>query len=124
MQLNKALIAISLLLSSMQSFAAGPYDGIWIVDPIGYATINENDGVMIVVVVYHEDYGDIWRAYQGVRTDNKARITNITGEGKLVHDIEIKTDMIAEITQVSCIPPPGYECLLPNGYKLTATKVW
>jgi hypothetical protein len=121
--MKKFLVAL-LLLVPAQSFAAGPFDGIWEIKPYGYAIVSENNNEMIIVAVYNDDYGGDWVASRGTRTDNKARITNITGEGNIISDIEIKTDTIAEITQVSCIPNIGYECLLPDGYKITATKVW
>lgn len=114
-----------LLVMSIPANAAGPYDGIWEIDPLGYAIVSEIDTKMLVVTVFNEEYGGIWNASEGFRIDNKARIRQIVGLGYSVLDLEIKSDTSADITQVSCISPiTDQECPFANGHKFIATKIW
>jgi hypothetical protein len=61
----KKFLVVMLSLIPTQSFAAGPYDGIWEIKPYGYAIVTENNNEMIIVAVYNDDYGGDWVASSG-----------------------------------------------------------
>lgn len=73
----KKFIAAMLFTVSTNSFAAGPYDGIWSIDPYGYVTISEKDGVMIAVINWTDTYSGYWMAYSGTRVDNKVELRSL-----------------------------------------------
>mgnify|MGYP003669952727 CR=1 FL=1 len=43
--MKKLIILISLFLLPLSSFAAGPFDGIWQIESLGYTIISEKDGM-------------------------------------------------------------------------------
>ncbi len=120
------LVAAVLFLFSVPAIASGPYDGIWYFHPYAYSIVTERNNELVVVTVYTNDYGGLWTASQGKRTNNKGRLTQIVGVGNSVIDIEAINETTVETTQVSCSVPvfSGYYCLFPNGYKMTGIKVW
>ena len=120
--MKKLIILISFFLLPLSSFAAGPFDGIWQIESLGYTTISERNGVVVAVNVY--DRGD-WEAYRGVRNNNLIRFETIKSTANTVLNVVITSDTTATVTQESCVPVvQGSACLLPNGVSLNAVKVW
>jgi hypothetical protein len=120
----KKIIAVILLLISSNSFAAGLYDGIWVIFPYGYFTVSERDNVLIVVTLATDNDDGSWSAYQGSRNGNSARLQTIYGNVQTIVDLNFNSDTTANATIISCQPNPGYVCLFPAGTVLNASKVW
>lgn len=121
--MKKFLVAILFLVPN-QSFAAGPYDGIWAIFPYGYLTISERDNILIVVTLVTDDEDGRWAAYQGPRNGNTARLQTIYGNAQVIIDTNFDSDTTSRATIVSCQPNPGYICAFPVGTILNASKVW
>lgn len=125
MTLHKVLLTASFLLASAQSFAdGGPYDGIWIFEPYGYAQVTERSGVMVAILNYNEDYGGVWEAFMGTRIDNYTRLTTIKGYVNSVFDLTVDSSNNATVTQISCTPTPYADCAFTNGTRLHGVKIW
>ena len=126
----KKFIAAMLFTVSANSFAAGPYDGIWLIDPYGYVTISEKDGVMIAVINFNDTYSGYWMAFSGARVDNKVELQllnvpdNYTGVDMTLN-ATITSDTTFTARQISCTPLSEWDkCILENDTVINGTKVW
>lgn len=129
----KKIVAIFLFLFSSNSlYAAGPYDGIWIISEnpfAGYFVVTENNGQMIVVglnLPSEDEPTYSWDAASGIRNNNTVRLETIVSSSvNVTIDVVMTSDAIFTMTQVSCAPiSADWECKLPNGTQFHGTKIF
>jgi hypothetical protein len=121
-----ACAALVFAFTTPHAKAAGLYDGIWTViyanTLIGYLTIHENNGTILVGAL-ESDY--TWSALMGQRSGINFDVSSIAG-GVAAHYVgAFPSSTTYHATQVSCVPvSPGYGCLLPNGANVSGYKIW
>lgn len=117
--MNKIVI-IALLAISMPAMSAGKYDGIWDSKELGYISLHENNG-QIIVVRLEKDLG-FWEASSGTLIGNTVRLNTIVSDVTSVIDVTLTSDTTYTATQVSCRPISN--CQLPDGYTFTGSKIF
>ena len=123
----KKLVMVVLLLVSFPIAAAGVYAGIWAAQyknvDIGYLSIHENNGQMVLIVLQEEQL--TWGASSGTRNGNRASLKTVVGNLQASTDTVFTSPVTLEITQTSCFSiKPGVICTLQNGEMITATKIF
>ena len=105
--MKRIIAALVLLFFSTTSNAAGPFDGIYTFSfggaLSGFASIHENNGEMIIVILEPSPFDSTWEAIRGIRNGNSVRLTSIAGTVNLVIDVIFNGDnFTATATLISC----------------------
>lgn len=121
MILKKLIFAILCLFSSSVIAGNGPYDGIWHADFVGFFSVHERSGTIIVARL--SEGGGLWEAYIGQRNGAAFRLETIQSPvAHAVIDVTMTSDTTFTAVQESCRPTSS--CLLPDGAVFNGTKVW
>ncbi len=134
--MRKIITVLILLLSTATSaHAAGPFDGIYAFsfsgNAAGFASVHENNGVMIAVTLESSPFDSTWEAIRGTRNGNTVRLSSIAGTVNLELDVVFNGDNVTgTATMISCSdndndPSNDLEnCDIPIGTVLDLTKVF
>lgn len=122
--MKKIVCAVLLFFASSVMADEGKFDGIRYSDVIGYISVHERNGIMIVIRL--SESMRLWEAHMGPRNGNTFRIETIKSPGAItVTNITMTSDITFSATQESCrVTDFIYSCLLPDGYTFTGTKIW
>jgi len=127
----KLVFVLSLLLP-IQLHAAGPYDGIYVINraTTSYISVHENSTTnqMVVMLAGAEPSNNSWLASIGIRSENSVTLTSIKG----VSDVDVvskvkvvfNSDGTATVTVLSCVDGDFYYCDIPTGLKITAYRIF
>ncbi len=126
---------VLLLLSSTSVVASGPFDGIYAFSvngsAAGFASIHENNGVMIAITLEPSPFDSTWEAIRGTRNGNTARMNSIFGTVNLEIDITFNSDNVTgTATIISCSDDDDDSsndddnCDIPPGTVLGLTKIF
>ena len=130
------MTALALLFfTTSLAHAAGPFDGIYAFNfngiLTGYASIHENNGVIIAVVLEPSPSDSTWEAVRGTRNGNIVRLSSIFGTVDLVIDITFNGDnSTGTVVLISCTDndnDPSNDsdnCDIPAGTTLGLTKIF
>lgn len=127
----KLFFALSLFFP-LQLRAAGPYDGIYMInlDSTSYVSIHENSETnqMVVMLVGAEPSNNQWGASIGTRIDNSVTLSSIKGVSDLDTVSKVKvvfnSDGNATATVLSCVDGILYYCGLPAGVSFSAYRIF
>lgn len=126
------LVAALTLLFPIQSYAAGPYDGIYSVTLryTNYVSIRENtdNNQIVAILLGGEPSENTWSAFTGIRTENSVTLDTLRGvsdddtvaKAKVVFD----NNGNATVTILSCTDGVYYYCAYPAGISFTAQKIF
>ena len=125
----KKIVMVVLLVVNFPTAAAGIYDGIWAAKyqnvNIGYLSIHENNGQIVLVVLQGELLTRGWGASLGTRNDNRVSLQTVLGVLNATTETVFTSPTTLEIMQTSCFSTtPGVICALQNGEIITATKIF
>ncbi len=117
--MKKLLTAIAFVFASTTAQAAGPYDGLWLVNFSGYYfyySIHENNGQVIAAQL--ADGLGSWGASSGTRNNNVIDLQSIRGYNQVIgHWVATVTSATtATIEQLSCAPAYSGAYCLTSGY--------
>ena len=118
--------ALASALFSAPGKAAGPFDGIYTAvfqnTLIGYVTIHENNGSLVVAVLETQL---TWNAFSGLRSGSNFSVTSISGAGAIAAQYSgtFTSGTTYRATQISCVPL-SENCALPNGAIITGDKIF
>ena len=119
-KVKKVIVAMMFFVSSL-AIAAGPYDGIWFAQGVGYFSVHENNGTMVLVRMADDSYR-WWEASVGTRNGNQIRFETLISDVVGVTNVTMTSDTTFSATQESC--SPASECLFPDGATFTGIKVF
>ncbi|MCB1949618.1 hypothetical protein [Nitrosomonas sp.] len=134
--MKRIMTALALLFfTTSTAHAAGPFDGIYAFNfngiLTGYASIHENNGVIIAVVLEPSPSDSTWEAVRGTRNGNIVRLSSIFGTVDLVIDITFNGDnSTGTVVLISCTDndnDPSNDsdnCDIPAGTTLGLTKIF
>ncbi|HNP25989.1 MAG TPA: hypothetical protein PKM20_04560 [Nitrosomonas sp.] len=133
--MKRIITILVFLFSTTTAHAAGPFDGIYAFnfsgDVAGFASIHENNGVMIAVVLEPSPFDSTWEALQGTRSGNSARLSSIFGTVNLVIDTTFNGDnLTGAATVISCSDNDddssndSDNCDIPIGTVLNLIKIF
>ena len=134
--MKRIMTALALLFfTTSTAHAAGPFDGIYAFNfngiLTGYASIHENNGVIIAVVLEPSPSDSTWEAVRGTRNGNIVRLSSIFGTVDLVIDITLNGDnSTGTVVLISCTDndnDPSNDsdnCDIPAGTTLGLTKIF
>ncbi|MCK5354417.1 MAG: hypothetical protein KAJ63_04815 [Methyloprofundus sp.] len=112
--------ALILICSTVQ--AEGVYDGIWQSEGIGYFSVHEKQGTIIVARLSGE--GQLWEAYSGTISGNTSTIKTLVSDVEAVLNVTWTSETTFSATQVSCVELMSGSCFLPDGFTFTGHKIW
>jgi len=104
------------------------YDGIWLLDNVGYVSMHEKEGNLIAVVLDTEinDDGDYtWEAYWGPLAGNKLTLTTLIANvaAEIVVTFESQTSLKWILN--ACTPVAAdSDCDIPIGTEFSGQKIW
>ncbi len=116
----KIAIAAVMFFISLPAISAGPYDGIWNAQNLGYISVHENNG-QIIIIRLQKDLG-YWEALMGPRNGNTIRLESIVSSVNVVLNVTMTSDTTFTATQESCTPDTT--CILPDGFSFTGLKIF
>ncbi|SEQ79888.1 hypothetical protein SAMN05421690_1001197 [Nitrosomonas sp. Nm51] len=134
--MKRVMTALALLFcTTSTAHAAGPFDGIYAFNfngvLTGYASVHENNGVIIAVVLEPSPFDSTWEAIRGTRNGNIVRLSSIFGTVNLVIDITFNGDnSTGTAVFISCSDSdddPSNDndnCDIPAGTALNLTKIF
>lgn len=120
--MKKLLLIFTFLLLPYQAQAGGIYDGIWQTSDSTYSTVNQN-GNTIIVVGLDLIEGD-FAVSTGTLIGNEVILTSVIGNAQVTSRAVLTSLTTATFTLLSCVPNPGYICVIPIGTTALATKVF
>ncbi len=103
--------------------AEGGYDGIWDAGPVGYLSIHEKNGTLIVIRLSDNYY---WEAYSGELNKNQSFLMQtLVAEVQVVFNATFTSANHFSATLQSCRPlSPSVRCLFPDGFSFQGIRVW
>ena len=109
-----------------QPQADSNYSGIWETSVGTYATVNQKDSELAIVLLgASQASGYNWEAQMGTMSGTTAIINTVYGYVNLQLRIEFTSTTAATITQISCSPlVAGFECRFLNGATFSAMKIF
>lgn len=134
--MKRILTAFALIFCTTNTVnAAGPYDGIYALNfsgfLAGYASIHENNGVIIAVVLEPSPSDSTWEAIAGTRNGNIVRLNSIFGTVNLVIDVTFNGDnATGTAVIIACSDDDddssndSENCDIPAGTALNLTKIF
>jgi hypothetical protein len=122
----KTLVLALLCLTALPATAqTADFSGIWQTSTGNFISVHQKGSVAILATLGDTDAFRGWEAMRGNIAGSKARATTIYGYASAVYDVELTSATTLKATQVACTATtPGYVCAYPNGYTLTATKIF
>jgi hypothetical protein len=114
-------LGVLLFFASTAMADEAEYDGIWYSSHIGYVSVHERHGNIIIIRL--SDGMGLWEAFIGPRNGQNFRVETIRSpSAHSVLNVIMTTENTFSATQESC--QPSFSCLLPDGFTFTGTKVW
>jgi hypothetical protein len=106
--------------------AAGPYDGIWVVNevPDMYVTINQSDDVVVVLTLF-TDTGQ-WNGLTGQAQGDQVELSYVVSVNGVtaVYLLEFTSTTTATNTLTSCSPAVACFAEQPLNVPFSATKIF
>ncbi len=110
------------------AFSSGPYDGIYEAtindQPVGFASVHENNGQLIVAILQGNHY---WGGMIGQRQDNLANLVSIQGYYgvHLEFNVNFPDQGHFAATLTTCYPVvAGDSCLYSPGAIMSGTRIF
>lgn len=126
------LVAALTLLFPMQSYAAGPYDGIYsfTLRFTNYVSVQENttNNQIVAMLLNTIPSENSWSAFTGIRNGDSVILDSIRGvnEDDTVAKVKVVFDNNgnATVTILSCTDGVYYYCAYPAGISFTAQRIF